>query len=279
MSGKHAVKSTKPEQLPLIPHGLNTGIGELTTSLFESVRNETWILRYQPVVDTITRRITGAEAMMGWHHECEGWIEGDALAAIAGQAGLATILDRNVLNRSCIEAAQWNLPTNFSLRVNISSNYIAARSFPSDVRKALLTSGLPATNMRIEIAEAPMKTNTATTLRNLEAIRELGVGVDVDGFGTGYGSALYLKHFPVTGIKLDRRFVAGIGRTRRDNVIIDGLAGLATDLGLTVVADGVTSELQRQSLAESGICEAQGWLFAPAVDTNEFADMLIGGAL
>ena len=103
---------------------------------------------------------------------------------------------------------------------------------------------------------------------NLNRLRAMGVSIDIDDFGVGYGSLLYLKHFPVTGIKIDQQFVQGLGTNERDHRIVESLVKTAVDFGLSMVGEGVEHEHQREALHKLGVAQVQGWLFSAAVPAS-----------
>jgi EAL domain-containing protein (putative c-di-GMP-specific phosphodiesterase class I) len=186
-------------------------------------------------------------------------------------------LGRRILERSLRQAARWPLPAAFRLRVNASATQLTDHAFADDVRAALIDCGLPPNRLGLEITESTLLHADEAVSGNLEALRDLGVRIDVDDFGTGYSSLLYLKHLPVDGIKVDRSFVAGLGSDAKDEAIVDSIALLAEGLGLDICGEGVELPGQLEGLRRRGIRAAQGWLFSRAVDGDSFAALLATG--
>lgn len=249
----------------------------LVHELEDALRNGELDVHFQPVVDTETRRIIGAEALLRWNHPTLGLREAWEFVDTAESSGLMPELGRRILERSLRQAARWPLPAAFRLRVNASATQLTDHAFADDVRAALLDCGLPPNRLGLEITESTLLHAEEAVSSNLEALRDLGVRIDVDDFGTGYSSLLYLKHLPVDGIKVDRSFVAGLGSDVKDEAIVDSIALLAEGLGLDVCGEGVEQPGQLEGLRRRGIRAAQGWLFSRAVDGDSFAALLTTG--
>lgn len=256
------------------PHSGSGVPTDLSGALWDAARREEFVTYYQPVIDVATREIVGAEALLRWVAPDGSVIPAATFALVAEQIGLLPVLSRQSLALACHECVTWPSPLPLELRVNVSPAQLSSRWLVTSVRSALRSSGLSPDCLCIEIVETAPLPQSRVVLRNLHQLRELGVRIDLDDFGTGYGSPLYLKNFPVTGIKLDRSFVAGLGISSRDRVIVSGLVRMAVDLGLTVVGEGVEDETQFSELAAAGVRYAQGWLFDPALPPAEFAARL-----
>jgi EAL domain-containing protein (putative c-di-GMP-specific phosphodiesterase class I) len=253
----------EPERLRL------TG-GSLATALFEAIRLDQIEVYYQPIVTTDGGRVTGAEALLRWHHPTAGLLTAASFAHVAEQTGMLGLLGRRALTTACIAASTWTLPPAFRMQVNANVQQLSSRTFLGDVRQALRTSGLEPERLAIEITETVRLPANGQVLQNLNGLRAMGVAIELDDFGTGYCSPLYLKQLPVTGIKLDQQFVSGLGLEASDDTIVAHLASMATKLGLTVCGEGVEHAQQQQCLIDYGVTSAQGWLFSPAVCRDDF---------
>jgi EAL domain-containing protein (putative c-di-GMP-specific phosphodiesterase class I) len=159
------------------------------------------------------------------------------------------------------------------LRVNVSARQFEEAGLAADVDSALAESGLPPQRLCLEITETLLLRDTDTAAKTLARIRALGVRVALDDFGTGYCSLGYLKRLPIDTIKIDRSFTAGLPEDRADLAIVKALVGLANDLGIDVVGEGVETRAQADCLRACGIHAVQGWLYSPAIDN----DALIAG--
>ena len=155
------------------------------------------------------------------------------------------------------------------LRVNVSARQFEHAGLQADVAHALAVSGLPPSQLCLELTETALLRDVSVAAQGLSRLRKLGIGVALDDFGVGYSSLSYLKHLPIDALKLDRSFVAGLPDDRHDLAIVRAIAGLARETGLGIVAEGVETEVQAQALRECGITHAQGFLFAPALANKE----------
>jgi diguanylate cyclase (GGDEF)-like protein len=251
----------------------------LVRELEDAIRHGELDVHFQPVVDTESRRIVGAEALLRWNHPALGLRDACDFVGTAESSGLMPELGRRVLERSVRQAARWTLPAVFRLRVNASATQLTDQRFADDVRAVLAEVDLPPSRLGLEITETTLLKADETVTENLEALRRLGVRIDVDDFGTGYSSLLYLKRLPVDGIKVDRAFVAGLGSDRRDEAIVDSIALLADGLGLDICGEGVERDDHLEGLRRRRIRSAQGWLFSRAVDGDAFGALLATGVV
>jgi EAL domain-containing protein (putative c-di-GMP-specific phosphodiesterase class I) len=240
----------------------------LPMRLFDAVRRD------EPVVDANTHHLVGAEALLRWYHPTEGILTASVFAHAAEQTGVLSALGRQVLLDACSAAAHWPLPDGFTIRVNVNAQQLGSRTFLADVRAALRAAQLDASRLSLEITETMQLTTNRRLVANLHAVRDLGVGVELDDFGTGYASPLFLKQLPVTGIKLDRAFVMGIGLSNEDESILSHLTSLAIDFGLTVCGEGVEHREQGDYLASIGADSMQGYLFGRALPADELHHLM-----
>jgi EAL domain-containing protein (putative c-di-GMP-specific phosphodiesterase class I) len=246
----------------------------LAAALFEAIRLDRIEVFYQPIVDTSDERVVGAEALLRWNDPVAGMLTAASFTQVAEQSGVLGLLGRRALNIACRAVTTWQIGGDFRLHVNANVQQLSSRPFLTDVRHALRDSGLPPEQLTIEITETARLTATGQVLQNLNALRALGVGVELDDFGTGYCSPLYLKQLPVTGIKLDRQFIAGLGIDRTCDVLVSHLSALGHGLGLNVCAEGVETNGQLDLLRSYNVNRAQGWLFSPAVCSDDFVKLL-----
>ena len=223
---------------------------------------EQLVVYFQPVVTLPGGRITGAEALVRWQHPTEGLLGPGAFIDAAEQTGLIVPLGTWVLRAATREAATW--PGEQSVSVNVSARQLREPGFPSLVAAALAESGLPARRLTVEITESVAVGGGATT-ENLRGLRDLGVRLSLDDFGTGASTLTLLATCPVHQIKLDRSFVPD----GRPDAIADAVAQMARAFGLEAVAEGVETAEQAARLTSLGYEKAQGFYFArpmPAAD-------------
>jgi diguanylate cyclase (GGDEF)-like protein len=216
-------------------------------------------LHYQPIVSGSGGRIVGVEALLRWTHGTRGSIPPANFIPVAEQMGLMDTLGAFVLRRALQEAKRW---PDLYMAVNLSPVQIRDRGIVDVVRSALGESGVPASRLILEITEGVLIDNPEEMVRRIEDLHALGVRIALDDFGSGYSSLGYLQKFPLDKLKIDRSFVAALGRSANGGVIIQAIVALGRALGLSVLVEGVETEQQRVLLRLAGCDEMQGYLFA-----------------
>jgi diguanylate cyclase (GGDEF)-like protein len=228
---------------------------------------------YQPLVSLRTQKIASFEALLRWSHPERGMVSPADFVPVAEEMGIIVEIGNLVLLRACAECMRW--PDDIHVAVNISSTQFSRSDVTKAVRHALSVSGLPARRLEIEITETTLLQNTYSTRLALETLREMGVRISLDDFGTGYSSLSYLHNFPLDKVKIDRSFLKGIGSSERSLTLLHGVARLSSQLGMTVVMEGVETEDQlRLIAAKPGVDQVQGYLFSPAVPASEVPRLL-----
>ncbi|MCW2601565.1 MAG: hypothetical protein JWM02_3394 [Frankiales bacterium] len=245
---------------------------QMLADLREGMHTGTLQLHYQPVVQTHTNRVAGAEALMRWNRPGHGDVPPSVFIPLAEEAGLISDLGAWSLRQACRDAAGW--PSQQHVAVNLSAHQLLDESIVSTVNSALTDSGLPAERLWIEVTETAVFTDLPAAAARLGAIANRGVKISLDDFGTGYSSLVYLRELPVHAIKIDRSFVAGVGRNRDDEVIVSTLISLATTLGLRIIAEGIETGEQLHLLRRMGCKYAQGHLWSKAVPETEFGSVV-----
>jgi EAL domain-containing protein (putative c-di-GMP-specific phosphodiesterase class I) len=229
-------------------------------------RNE-FELRYQPIVETATRRIKSFEALVRWRHPERGLIAPDAFIPLCEEIGLIAPLGAWVLREACAEASHWPAP--IGVAVNISPLQFIGHKLVETVESALESSGLAPQRLEVEITETAVLQNSEATLAILGDLKKLGVRIAMDDFGTGYSSLSSLQSFPFDKVKIDRSFTTGLDQSRQNDAIVTAMINLCEGLDICATAEGVETEGQLASLFRRGCLEAQGYLFSrpcPAED-------------
>ena len=228
---------------------------------------------YQPLVSLRTQKIASFEALLRWSHPQRGMVSPADFVPVAEEMGIIVEIGNLVLQKACVECMRW--PQDIHVAVNISSTQFSRSDVTKAVRHALSVSGLPAKRLEIEITETTLLQNTLSTRLALETLREMGVRISLDDFGTGYSSLSYLHNFPLDKVKIDRSFLKGIGTSERSLTLLHGVARLSSQLGMTVVMEGVETEEQLQLIsAKPGVDQVQGYLFSPAVPASQVLRLL-----
>lgn len=228
------------------------------------------MLYYMPEVDLRDGHWRSAEALLRWRNDEGRIVPAGEFIAAAESSGLIVRLGRWVLLEACNAAMRWPSRNGVApmLRVNVSARQFEETGLAADVDSALAESGLPPERLCLELTETMLLRDPGAAAKILARLRALGVRVALDDFGTGFCSLGYLKHLPIDTIKIDRGFTAGLPQERADLAIVKALVGLATDLGIDVVGEGVETEAQAQCLQGCGVVAVQGYLYSPAIDND-----------
>jgi len=216
-------------------------------------------LHLQPIVDLTTGEVVGREALLRWEHPERGLLPPAWFLPVAEESGLIDAVGRWVLEEAARIAVA--TPGLGYVAVNVSPSQVRRASLLADVEDSLKNSGLDPSGLVIELTESVMLGSAPAGRRQLHQLERLGVRLMVDDFGTGFSALSHLRDLPVTGIKVDRTFTAGLGRDRQCDRIVEALTGLAHGLGVDIVAEGVETTQQRDVLAAFGCAHAQGYLF------------------
>jgi diguanylate cyclase (GGDEF)-like protein/PAS domain S-box-containing protein len=245
---------------------------KIEIDLRDAIQNDVLRPYYQPLVDLSTGRITGCEALVRWPHAERGMISPAEFIPVAEETGLINALGGLMLQRACMDAAQW--PDDISVAVNLSPLQFRVGNLLSVVMDALKHSGLPARRLELEITETLLLDKSDQVLATLHALRSLGVRISMDDFGTGYSSLSYLRSFPFDKIKIDQSFVRDLGSNRDAQAIVRSIISLGMGLGVTITAEGVETEAEFSCLRDEGCHEGQGYLFSHARPNAEIVNLL-----
>ena len=248
----------------------------LVAKLRYALQNEELTLHYQPIVAVDTRAVQGFEALLRWQPSGSNSIPPSTFVPVAEQCGLIVPISVWVLRKACLEAASWRQrypDTPLYVSINISSKHFCHAGFIGHVKDALEESAMDPQCITIELTESLAMNDVAATLQTMSQLRTLGVKLSIDDFGTGYSSLSYLRRFPVDTLKIDQSFVKTMDA--ENYAIVKTIIGLARNLELRVVAEGVETPNQHQLLALAGCGSAQGYLFAepmPAKSVGVFIE-------
>jgi len=233
-------------------------------------------VHYQPMFNLHKKRITTCEALVRWRHPQRGNISPAQFIPVAEDMGLIEEIGGFVLNEACRRCAAW--PQEIRVSVNVSPLQVRRGKVVETIARALSASGLDADRLEIEITESVFLEDTDAARQLLDAMMELGVRIALDDFGTGYSSLSYLHSYPLNKVKIDRSFLRGIESSQRPLKLLEGVARLSADLGISVVVEGVETREQLALLArERSIEEVQGFLIGRAVSADEIGRVLLRG--
>ena len=251
-------------------------ISRLDADLRRAVEQEQFVLHFQPQVDARTGRIVGAEALLRWRRDGAGLVYPGAFLFRAEENGLIVPINQWVLLQACREAQRWRragLPP-IRIAVNMSPVQFRRQNIAELVGKVLRESGLEPWRLELEITESIVMEHTESLIRDLDQLRKFGVRFSIDDFGTGYSSFRYIKSFPVDSLKIDQSFISNMDHNASDVAIVQAIIGLAKNLNLSVIAEGVETEAQRAWLASEGCDEVQGYFFSRPVAADDFVELL-----
>jgi diguanylate cyclase (GGDEF)-like protein len=246
----------------------------IETGLRRALAQGELFLHYQPQVDTRSGRLVGAEALVRWSHPERGMIAPDQFIAVAEDCGLIEPLGRWVFGEACRQLRAWEDGglSGLQLAVNISALEFNRPGFLPQVREILNTSGVNPMQIELEITESLLMQSLPELSERLGELTALGLKLALDDFGTGYSSLGYLKRLPLSRLKIDKSFVAGVPGSPEGEAIIRASLSMAHDLGLDVVAEGVETEDQRDFLLSHGCDRLQGYLIARPMGADAFGD-------
>ncbi len=247
----------------------------LDADLSRALMAEEFELFFQPLVDLRARRFAGCEALLRWRHPARGLIAPGEFVHVAEESGLIVQLGAWVLRRACAEATRW--PGQLKVAVNISPAQLRFRGLIEEVRAALDLSGLSPERLELEVTESVVIDDTEETVATLHQLKSMGVSLALDDFGTGYSSLGSLVRFPFDRVKIDRSFVAGLGKRADCTAIVRAVAGLCATLGLATTAEGIETAEQLTMLADEDVAEGQGYLFSRPRPGREIIEMLRAG--
>ncbi len=238
----------------------------------EALRQGRLQLHYQPVVDLADGRTVAAEALLRLPQENTAQVSTGELVAVAEQCGLIGALGAWVLDAACAQLGAWQAEGACTLRlaVNVSARQFHDQGFVAQLRRALSTHRVDPAGLELELTETALLSDQAQVQRTMLELRELGVTLVLDDFGTGYSSLSHVRDFPVSKIKIDRRFVFAPDGGLADAGITRAIVALGHGMGAAVVAEGIETEAQRHALREQGCLLGQGWLFGAALPAQEF---------
>ena len=273
----HAAGEQAPSRYRLVPdrRAQTAEQRSLRRDLTAATSEGQFLVHFQPRLPLRHGRAPSAEALLRWPHRKRGLMSPASFLPVAEQTGHIVEIGGWALRQACREAASWSAQIGVS--VNVSSRQLQDGLLAGQVAVALAESGLDPERLELEMKETMLVDVDVETMMTLSAIRDLGVGLSVDDFGSGYASIGTLKRLPLTALKLDRSLVRGLPHDPEDVAIVRALVTVGHAIGLTVAAEGVETEAQRDFLVRAGCDEAQGYVFSQPVPGSRIPEVV--GAL
>ncbi len=250
----------------------------LESELYPALEQRQFELHFQPQVDH-AGRVLGAEVLLRWNHPLRGMVPPCEFIPLAERCGLIVPIGEWVLHEACRQLQAWAgdaCTRHLELAVNVSARQFRHPDFVHQVRTALRQHGVDPTRLKLELTESLVLHNVSDTVDKMRALRQEGLRFSLDDFGTGYSSLAHLKQLPLDQLKIDQSFVQDIDSSVSDAVIVQTIIGMAGNLGLDVIAEGVETEAQRSALERYGCTSYQGYLLSHPLPLGAFELLLAG---
>jgi EAL domain-containing protein (putative c-di-GMP-specific phosphodiesterase class I) len=236
--------------------------GELRRALDE----EQLELAYQPILDLRTRRVVGVEALCRWLHPARGAIAPDLFIRVAEETGLIVPLGNWVLDKACRQLRVWQRTVpgfaGITLNVNVSGVQLTQPGFAIHAQRVIADSGICPADVTLEVTESVLIEKLSGALPNLLSLRDAGVQISIDDFGTGYSSLSTLQDLPIGEIKVDRSFLRRMSGGGNGEEVVRAIVAMGAALGKRVIAEGIETEAQLDTLVELDCAKGQGFLLA-----------------
>ena len=235
----------------------------LKSNLYSALANDQFFLLYQPIFEIDSMAVRGVEALLRWQHPTRGVISPDEFIPVLEENGLILGVGAWVLQQACAQAARWQSQGYLvQMSVNVSMRQVASLGLVNDVVEALETSRVDPDTVTLEVTESVLMRDAEATVAHLCRLKELGVKIAIDDFGSGQSSLTYLRRFPIDELKIDRSFIAAIDGSRESTALLHTLVELGRTLGLSIVAEGIETCSQLEGLRGEHCAYGQGFIFA-----------------
>ncbi|OLB79698.1 MAG: hypothetical protein AUI14_09295 [Actinobacteria bacterium 13_2_20CM_2_71_6] len=252
---------------------------DLESDLRHALERDELVLRYQPIVELRSGRVTGLEALVRWQHPERGMVPPLDFIPLAEETGLILPIGRWVLREACAQVARWNAERPgqppLTMSVNLSVCQLRQPALPAIVAEILAETGVDPTSLVLEITESVLVNEKDGTVQQLEELKALGVRLAVDDFGTGYSSLAYLQRLPVDILKIDKSFVDELGHGAKATALTRAIVHLGRTLDLSTVAEGIELAEQYGELRDGGCDLGQGYYIAKPLAADEIEAMLV----
>ena len=251
----------------------------METSLRTALKEEQFVVYYQPQVDGRTDKLIGMEALVRWQHPTMGLVPPNKFIPLAESTGLIVQLDRVVMKIAMTQVAKWykeGLNPGI-LAMNLAVKQFQQKDFIEMFKNLMREAGCRAEWIELEVTEGQIMTHPEEAIKILTQISDLGVELAVDDFGTGYSSLAYLKRLPIDKLKIDQAFVKDLPDDEEDAGITKAVIALAKSLNLKIIAEGVETKEQKDFIVENGCENIQGYYYSKPVPQNEMQIILLNG--
>ncbi|MCX6052500.1 MAG: EAL domain-containing protein [Campylobacterales bacterium] len=250
---------------------------ELEKDLRNALKEDQFVVYYQPQIDAELDKIIGMEALVRWNHPLNGFVQPNNFIPLAEEIGLIVLIDRIVMQKAMLQFAQWYAQglNPGVLSLNLSVRQLEQEDFVSRLQQLIQDTGCQAQWIELEVTEGHIMSNPQKSIMILKVISALGIKISIDDFGTGYSSLAYLKQLPIDKLKIDKSFVDGLPHDENDVAIVKTIIGLTQSLQLSIIAEGVETQEQKRFLVDYGCNLMQGYLYAKPMDAERMKSFLI----
>jgi len=253
-----------------------TARATLESEMHAALEGDQFVLHYQSQV-TSEGHIAGAEVLIRWHHPAKGMVQPGGFIELAEETGLIVPIGMWVLETACVQLERWSHDPrrrHLQLAVNVSARQFRTDDFVERVSEVLRRTGADPTRLKLELTETLLQDKVTETIGKMQLLAAKGIHFSMDDFGTGYSSLSYMTQLPLNQIKVDKFFVQNIGIDPKVELIIQAIIGMARNLDLEIVAEGVETQQQFEFLQAHGAMLCQGYLFSRPVPIDEFEAQL-----
>jgi diguanylate cyclase (GGDEF)-like protein/PAS domain S-box-containing protein len=251
----------------------------LEAQLKQALKQNQFVVFYQPKVEVETGRIIGAEALVRWQHPDLGLLSPNAFIEVCEETGLVVALGEWVLQEACRQGRAWQQRwgDDFHLAVNVAASQWQQLQWVDTVERVLKSTPYPAQNLELEITENSLLRAQEHVLSSLARLHALGVRIAIDDFGTGYSSLSYLKRLPIHSLKIDRSFVEDLEVNQHDRQLVQAMVAMAHSLGLTVVCEGIENAAQLAFIKQQACEFYQGFYMSAPLSAAQFEQFMQQG--
>lgn len=249
---------------------------QLVNDLRDAIKNEEFILYYQPIIDLSNNMILKAEALIRWQHPTRGLVGPVDFIPVAEETGMINEIGDWVFLEAAKQSKQWQTTVSKTFQISVNASPIQFESSTAfSWKKYLVALGLSGSSIGIEITENLLMTSDQSVLNRLLEFRDAGIQVSLDDFGTGYSSLSYLRKFDIDYLKIDQSFVQNLDHDSDDLALCSAIVVMAHKLGIKVIAEGIETQLQKDLLISIDCDFGQGYLFSRPVPADEFEQLTL----
>ncbi|WP_164463717.1 bifunctional diguanylate cyclase/phosphodiesterase [Niallia circulans] len=248
---------------------------QLKSNLKKALKENEFVLYYQPKVNIETGNFIGVEALIRWISPEKGVISPAAFISLAEESDFILLLGEWILNKACAQIKEWEkLNIKIPIAINVSIKQLLKQDFAALVSKKLREYKISSEYLEIEITESVLSNHESLVRDTVSILRSMGIKVSIDDFGTGYASFMYLKQFQADTIKIDKSFISHLPASQEDAAIVSAIIILASELGMNVIAEGVETQEQSDFLKSKGCTNLQGYLYSKPLPPSEILSFL-----